>query len=618
MRVNLPVTQIEHPLDAGGTLLSVTDPQGRIVYCNAAFVAASGFTRDELMGQPHNLVRHPDMPAEAFRDLWSTIESGLPWTAVVKNRRKDGNHYWVRANATAIRADGRIVGFLSVREPASRDEVASAEALYARMRDEAERGAVKLGLHRGRLVRTDRIGRVAQALQSLPRQVGLDGLMTLAATAAAAALATWAPAWASVPASALAVAACVVVSRRAALAPLAAMRDASLSLASGDLSARMPTGAHGTVGDLQAALAQMTANLRTVVGDVGGEMAQMRHAAREIAAGNHDLSSRTEAQASSLEQTAASMEQIDSTVKNNAGSAKSGVELAMRTAEMAERSDEAVAAVVQAMGNIDTSSRQIGAIVETIEGIAFQTNILALNAAVEAARAGESGRGFAVVASEVRTLAQRCSHAAHEIRDIVAESATHVTAGRSQTRQAAERMQEMLQSSRGVARVLQDIGQAAVEQELGVSQITDAVTHMDSLTQQNAAMVEQLDAAARSLEDQVRIASPARAASIAAFRASRLVCIAMARITPPIFSMAFAPSARCCTVEENFVTVSSMSLMRRRTRASSSSEVAAASRLPADMRAISVARDSTVPDRSSTRCADSARARACVCCSPER
>ncbi len=503
MRSNLPVTQIEHRLNEDETLVSVTDPQGRIVYCNAAFVMASGFTRDELMGQPHNLVRHPDMPSEAFRDMWSTIEAGLPWTAVVKNRRKEGHHYWVRANATPIRSAGQTTGFLSVRAPASRDEIQAAEALYARMNEEAQQGRAKLGLHRGRVVRHDRIGRFQMTMKALPQTVGVDGVMVLGAVGAAAAASLTLPWMAAVPASLVAAAVAVVLSRRTVLAPLSGVRHAALTLAAGDLTATVTTGAAGAVGELQSALAQMVANLRTVVGDVSNETQQMRVAAGEIVAGNQDLSSRTESQASSLEQTAASMEQIDSTVKNNATSAKGGVQLALQAADIATRSDQAVTAVVQAMADIDTSSRRIGAIVGTIEGIAFQTNILALNAAVEAARAGESGRGFAVVASEVRTLSQRCGTAAQEIRGIVEASAQHVTAGREQTRQAAERMQEMLVAARSVADVLQDIGRSAVEQEHGVSQVTDAVTHMDTLTQQNAAMVEQLDAAARSLEDQV-------------------------------------------------------------------------------------------------------------------
>jgi aerotaxis receptor len=151
MRKNLPVTGRDHALPPGLTLVSVTDLKGRIVFCNPTFVTVSGFSHAELMGQAHNLVRHPDMPEEAFRDMWATLQEGRPWTAVVKNRRKDGDHYWVRANATPMKAGDRVVGYLSVRTvPASKDEVAQAEGLYARMRDEAAAGRRRTGLHRSR------------------------------------------------------------------------------------------------------------------------------------------------------------------------------------------------------------------------------------------------------------------------------------------------------------------------------------------------------------------------------------------------------------------------------------------------------------------------------------
>ena len=141
------------------------DLKGRITYCNSAFIEVSGYTRDELMGQPHNLIRHPDMPAEGFRDLWATIEAGRPWTGVVKNRRKDGRHYWVQANVTPIVEDGRPVGYLSVRGVPSREQVAACEALYATMREEARTGQLLHVLKAGRLLRQDLRGRLAESLR---------------------------------------------------------------------------------------------------------------------------------------------------------------------------------------------------------------------------------------------------------------------------------------------------------------------------------------------------------------------------------------------------------------------------------------------------------------------
>ena len=184
MRTNLPVSQTEYVLPPDLTLVSVTDLKGRITYCNAAFATASGYSQAELMGQPHNLVRHPDMPEEAFRDLWATIESGHPWQGVVKNRRKNGDHYWVMANATPMRDGDRIVGYLSVRMAPSRAQIDACQALYARMQAEARDHRLRTGLRAGRVVKLDPVGRLAGTLASALRRWGLDGAAPLAAAAA--------------------------------------------------------------------------------------------------------------------------------------------------------------------------------------------------------------------------------------------------------------------------------------------------------------------------------------------------------------------------------------------------------------------------------------------------
>ncbi|HNK20005.1 MAG TPA: PAS domain-containing protein, partial [Piscinibacter sp.] len=165
MRKTGPITQREFLLDDGATLVSSTNLKSRITYCNPAFVAVSGYAREELIGQPHNLIRHPDMPAEAFRDMWATLESGQPWTAVVKNRRKTGDHYWVRANVTPVVEDGHIVGYMSVRTKPGRDEVAAAEALYARMRDEAAASRIVTTLQAGEVVVRTPAARLARWLR---------------------------------------------------------------------------------------------------------------------------------------------------------------------------------------------------------------------------------------------------------------------------------------------------------------------------------------------------------------------------------------------------------------------------------------------------------------------
>ena len=504
MRINLPVTQREHLLEPGTTLLSVTDCESRILFANQAFVDASGYTREELVGQPHNIVRHPDMPAEAFRDMWATIQAGRPWSALVKNRRKSGDHYWVRANATPMKAGGRLVGYLSARTVPTRDEVAAAEALYAAMRERAAAGSTTLGLSGARPVRRDPLGRVLQATRALPRQIGASGALWLGATAVSAAATQALPGAAGWGITAGIAAAALVGARRLEQRALRPEIEQALALAAGDLATEVEWTDDGTKGDLQLVLRQLAVNLRTAVSDVRSDAQALRGAVAEIAAGNQDLSARTESQASSLEQTAASMEQINGTVQQSAQSAEQGARLAAEATQVAERSRDGVLSVVQAMEQISESSRRIGEIIGVIEGVAFQTNILALNAAVEAARAGEQGRGFAVVASEVRSLAQRTTDAAREIKQLIAESTERVAAGQAQTTAARDRMQEALQVVGRMSTLLAEIGTAASEQRMGVGQVNEAVTHLDSITQQNAAMVEELAAAAQALAVQAQ------------------------------------------------------------------------------------------------------------------
>jgi aerotaxis receptor len=504
MRTNEPVTQREYAFPAGETLVSVTDTKGRITYCNAAFIHVSGFGRDELLGQPHNLVRHPDMPEEAFRDMWETIQAGLPWTGLVKNRRKNGDHYWVQANATPMKDGERITGFLSVRTQPTREAIESADRLYASMREEARAGRLVHGLSRGKLVRRDLVGRLRRLVTP-----GLRGKL-LAVQAAMAGLVLASAGWPDAP-SALAALAGAALSTwavwRLAVGPVAAVVQDANRLAAGDLAHPVATDAGGVAGELQQALMQLSVNLRTVVHDTRGEIVNVRHASHEIASGNHDLSSRTESQASSLQQTAASMEQITATARQSADAAVRGAKLARETATVAQRSHQAVQAVAQTMEGITDSSKRIGDIIHVIEGVAFQTNILALNAAVEAARAGDAGRGFAVVATEVRALAQRTSQAAREIRQLIAESAERVASGSARSDEANQRMQEAMQAVANVSAVLEQISTSAGEQQSGIAQINEAVTHMDSITQQNAAMVEELAAAAQSLQGQVESVS---------------------------------------------------------------------------------------------------------------
>jgi len=503
MRKNLPVTQNAYDFPPDQTLISVTDLKGRITYCNANFIAVSGFSREELMGQPHNLVRHPEMPEEAFRDMWETIEGGRPWTGLVKNRRKNGDYYWVRANATPMRKGAEIIGYLSVRTKPAAEEVQFAESLYATMNAEAASGRRLHQLRRGTPIRADGLGALVRALTpGLRSQIVLLNLWAAAGPFTTAQFD--APHWVTGIVAAFTVATAAMLAMRLTLRPLKEVVQTANLIASGDLTTFIKVTGKDEIAELQLAMAQMALSVRTVVRDVRHEVANLRGATQEIAAGNQDMSMRTESQATNLEQTAASMEEINGTTQQTTQLARDGASAARETSGVAKRSHEAVLAVAQTMQEISESSRRIGDIIQVIEGVAFQTNILALNAAVEAARAGEQGRGFAVVAAEVRALAQRTTSAAKEIRDLIEESRQRVDNGTARTAEARTRMDEAMESVDKVATVLEEISHATGEQSLGVSKVSSAVVDLDAITQQNAAMVEELAAAAQSLNSQVQ------------------------------------------------------------------------------------------------------------------
>ncbi|MEB1490459.1 methyl-accepting chemotaxis protein [Xanthomonas campestris pv. campestris] len=274
------------------------------------------------------------------------------------------------------------------------------------------------------------------------------------------------------------------------------------SIAAGDLTARMSGEFRGVFAEMRDDANATATQLAEIVGSIKTSAISIKGAASEIAAGNQDLSQRTEQQAANLEETAASMEELTSTVKQNAEGARQANQLAIGAATVAAQGGEVVSKVVETMSGIEASSKKIADIISVIDGIAFQTNILALNAAVEAARAGDQGRGFAVVASEVRTLAQRSSGAAKEIKGLIDDSVERVAAGSALVHSAGQTMVEVVASVQRVTDIMGEISAASQEQSAGIEQVNQTITQMDETTQQNAALVEEATAAARSLEEQ--------------------------------------------------------------------------------------------------------------------
>ena len=503
MRVNLPVTQNEYDFPAQELLLSTTDRQGRITHCNAAFARVSGYTMEELMGQPHNLVRHPDMPPEAFKDLWASIGNGRSWRGMIKNRCKNGDYYWVRANVTPVVVNGKPQGYMSVREKPSRAEVQAAEALYARLRQERDAGRATFVLHAGHVRHTgwrDGLEKLRRA--NFTQRLAAMLLPLLAVALAPALLGLSGPAVALAQALVLLAGGGLLLWRfhqRITTGMGEALRLAR-DIAGCNLTTQACTaqGRHPMV-LLMEQLSQIQINLRAVVGDSRGEIGGFVTTAGEIAQGAQDLSARTESQASSLEQTAAAMEELASTAQHAADGVRQVMAESDRSATLAQQGGRAVGEAGAMVQAIEQSSRQMGQIISTIESIAFQTNILALNAAVEAARAGEQGRGFAVVAAEVRALAQRSAGAAGEIRALIQGSSEQVRRGTSQMMAAGQTIEELVRLVAHVRELTTQMGHTAREQTQGIAQVNEAVTDLDRVTQQNAALVEESAAAARAM-----------------------------------------------------------------------------------------------------------------------
>jgi methyl-accepting chemotaxis protein len=278
----------------------------------------------------------------------------------------------------------------------------------------------------------------------------------------------------------------------------------STSLAQGNLTQKITQNYPGTFGKVIEGINCTVENLQALVGEIKDSTLQINTAAQEIAAGNNDLSQRTEKQATSLEETAASMTELTGTVQHNADNATQANQLAREAARIASQGGVVVGNVVTTMDSINESSRKVVEIISVIDNIAFQTNILALNAAVEAARAGEQGRGFAVVATEVRNLAQRAASAAGEIKMLIGDSVDKIEDGSQLVAKAGQTMREIVQAVQGVTAIMGEITAASVEQSAGIAQVNHAISQMDEVTQQNAALVEEAAAGAESLEEEAR------------------------------------------------------------------------------------------------------------------
>ncbi|WP_336668903.1 methyl-accepting chemotaxis protein [Enterobacter asburiae] len=477
------VTQNEYPLDDDTTLMSTTDVHSYITHANDTFVQVSGYQLDELTGQPHNMVRHPDMPKAAFADMWYTLQQGEPWSGIVKNRRKNGDHYWVRANAVPMVRRGQVTGYMSIRTKATAEEIAAVEPLYRALND----GSCKKRVHKGLVVGKGWLGK----LPAMPLRWRVRSVMaTLFAVLAATLIATSAG-WMPLAAAALVMLLGTLLFEQQIVRPVENVARQALKVATGERNSVQHLNRSDELGLTLRAVGQLGLMCRWLINDVSSQVVSVRDGSDRLAQGNEDLNDRTRQTVANVQQTVATMNQMAASVQSNSETAAEVDKLSVAASSAATKGGNAMQTVVKTMDDIADSTQRIGSITSLINDIAFQTNILALNAAVEAARAGEQGKGFAVVAGEVRHLASRSASAANDIRKLIDASASKVQSGSEQVHAAGRTMDDIVEQVKNVTQLIAQISHATSEQATGLSELTRAVAELDSITQKNADLVEE-------------------------------------------------------------------------------------------------------------------------------
>lgn len=507
VRNNGPVTNREYALGAQDTLLSATDLKGRIIYANDAFIEVSGFDWSELTGKAHNLVRHPDMPEAAFADLWHTIQSGRTWTALVKNRRKNGDHYWVRANAAPIRQGDAVVGYLSVRVPATPEQVAEHESFYQRLRQTGSRWRLQWGyglrsgwrgvLGRWRfipLVQRMRAGWVLLAAFAVAQLWLLAGVQPQSPGALGGLAVAW---------LALLLGGALWL-QRALWRPLQQLQEQAQAVAAGQRAAPLFLHRADEVGAIMRGIEQAGLNMVSLVSDIQAKSAAVNRSVQDLSAGNEELAERTQTAAASLEETASASASLVRSIHDTSESAVQAEQLARQTVQQADRSADLVRHVQQSMDAIGQASQKVADITALIDGIAFQTNLLALNAAVEAARAGEQGKGFAVVATEVRALSNRSAAAAKEIRGLITQSHQQIAQGAQEVVQVQQEMVLAVRQAEQVAQLMEGIRHSCQAQTGEVGQMHNALAQLDGMTQHNSQQVQHNAELAQALTEQAQ------------------------------------------------------------------------------------------------------------------